>query len=91
MGDGKAEISIDRNPDEVWKLVREFGGLAPCGPGNPDPLVAVLGLTVTRVRAATGGHSQLTLRRSISAVLLYSRSAIALRPNMKPVSREPVM
>ena len=38
-------------------------GLAPCGPGNPDPLVAVLGLTVTRVRAATGGHSQLTLKR----------------------------
>ncbi len=44
-------------------LYRELAGLAPCGPGNPDPLVAVLGLTVTRVRAATGGHSQLTLRR----------------------------
>ena len=26
-------------------------------PGNADPLVAVLGLTVTRVRAATGGHT----------------------------------
>jgi len=46
-----------------YALFREFAGLAPAGPGNPDPLVAVLGLTVTRVRAATGGHTQLTLRR----------------------------
>ncbi len=46
-----------------YALLRELAGLAPCGPGNPDPLVAVLGLTVTRVRAANGGHSQLTLRR----------------------------
>lgn len=46
-----------------YALYRDFAGLAPAGPGNPDPLVAVLGLTVTRVRAATGGHTQLTLRR----------------------------
>ena len=49
--------------DIDYALFRELAGLAPCGPGNPDPLVAVLGLTVTRVRAATGGHTQLTLRR----------------------------
>jgi single-stranded-DNA-specific exonuclease len=46
-----------------YDLHRELAALAPCGPGHPDPLVAILGLTVTRVRAATGGHSQLTLRR----------------------------
>ena len=46
-----------------YELHRELARLGPCGPGNPDPLVAILGLTVTRVRAATGGHSQLTLRR----------------------------
>ncbi len=33
MADGKAEISIDKSPDEVWKLVREFGGLASWMPG----------------------------------------------------------
>jgi single-stranded-DNA-specific exonuclease len=49
--------------DVDYALYREFAGLTPAGPGNPDPLVAVLGLTVTRVRAATGGHTQLTLRR----------------------------
>ena len=27
MAEGKAEVTIDRSPDEVWKLVREFGGL----------------------------------------------------------------
>jgi single-stranded-DNA-specific exonuclease len=42
---------------------RDLGRLAPCGPGNPDPVVAILGLTVTRVRPAAGGHSQVTLRR----------------------------
>ena len=50
-------------PTVGYDLQRELARLAPCGPGNPDPLVAILGLTVTRVRAATGGHSQLTLRR----------------------------
>jgi carbon monoxide dehydrogenase subunit G len=33
MASGKAEISIDRSPDEVWKLLREFGGLADWMPG----------------------------------------------------------
>jgi single-stranded-DNA-specific exonuclease len=46
-----------------YALHRELLRLAPCGPGNADPVVAILGLTVTRVRAATGGHTQLTLRR----------------------------
>ncbi len=49
--------------DVDYALYREFAALVPAGPGNPDPLVAVLGLTVTRVRSATGGHTQLTLRR----------------------------
>jgi single-stranded-DNA-specific exonuclease len=49
--------------DVDYDLHRELALLAPTGPGNPDPLVAVLGLTVTRIRAASGGHSQLTLRR----------------------------
>ncbi len=46
-----------------YALFRDLGRLAPCGPGNPDPLVAVLGLTVQRVRAANGGHTQLVLKR----------------------------
>jgi carbon monoxide dehydrogenase subunit G len=33
MAEGKAEITIDRSPDEVWKLVREFGGLEQWMPG----------------------------------------------------------
>jgi len=64
--DPRASVAIDLALpalDVDYALYRELAGLAPCGPGNPDPLVAVLGLTVTRVREATGGHSQLTLRR----------------------------
>jgi single-stranded-DNA-specific exonuclease len=46
-----------------YGLYRDLAQLAPCGPGNAVPLVAVLGLTVARVRAANGGHTQLVLRR----------------------------
>ena len=62
-----------------YRLHRELAGLAPCGPGNPDPLVAVLGLTVTRVRAATGGHSQLTLLRDRDVLdgIAFGRADIA--------------
>jgi single-stranded-DNA-specific exonuclease len=54
--------------DVDYALHRDLARLAPCGPGNPDPLVAILGLTVTRVRAATGGHAQLTLRRTLDVL-----------------------
>jgi hypothetical protein len=46
-----------------YALFRDLARLGPCGAGNPEPLVAVLGLTVQRVRAANGGHTQLVLRR----------------------------
>jgi single-stranded-DNA-specific exonuclease len=46
-----------------YALHRELASLAPFGPGNPDPLVAVLGLMVTRVRIAGTDHASLTLRR----------------------------
>jgi single-stranded-DNA-specific exonuclease len=51
-----------------YALIREIGLLAPTGPGNPPPMLAVTGLTVMRVRAATGGHTQLVLRRSRDVV-----------------------
>ncbi len=46
-----------------YGLYRELATMAPYGPGNPQPLVAVLGLTVTRVRQAGTDHTSLTLRR----------------------------
>ncbi len=33
MANGKAEVSIDRSPDDVWKVLREFGELADWMPG----------------------------------------------------------
>ena len=51
-----------------YALHRGLSQLAPCGTGNPDPLVAVLGLTVTRSREATGGHTQLTLKRHLDVL-----------------------
>jgi predicted rRNA methylase YqxC with S4 and FtsJ domains len=38
--------------------------LEPTGPGNPRPTIGVAGLSVSRVRSAAGGHTQLVLRRS---------------------------
>ena len=49
--------------DVDYALHRDLTGLAPYGPGNVEPLVAVLGLTVTRVRRAGDGHTSLTLKR----------------------------
>ena len=65
--------------DVDYRLFRELAGLAPYGPGNPDPIVAILGLTVTRVRSATGGHSQLTLKRQLDVLdgIAFGRSDIA--------------
>ena len=51
-----------------YALHRDLARLAPCGMGNPEPSVAVLGLTVTRIRPATGGHSQLTLKRELDVL-----------------------
>jgi single-stranded-DNA-specific exonuclease len=85
--DPRVTISIDLALPAIdvdYGLYRELAGLAPTGPGNPDPLVAVLGLTVTRVRAATGGHSQLTLRRERDVL-----DGIAFgRPDIAEVVRE---
>ena len=64
--DPRTALAVDLAlPSEYvdYALFRDLALLAPCGPGNPEPLVAVLGLTVGRVRAANGGHTQLVLKR----------------------------
>ena len=74
-----AGAPLDRRPEIVldlalparaadYRLLEHLAVLAPTGPGNPEPLVGVHGLTVTRVRAAAGGHAQLTLRRDVDVV-----------------------
>ena len=54
--------------DVDYALHRDLRRLDPCGQGNPEPLLIVLDLTVTRVRAASGGHTQLTLRRRLDVL-----------------------
>jgi single-stranded-DNA-specific exonuclease len=80
--DPRISVAIDlaiQAIDVDYPLFRELAGLAPYGPGNPDPLVAILGMTVTRARAATGGHSQLTLKRKLDVLdgIAFGRSDIA--------------
>jgi single-stranded-DNA-specific exonuclease len=64
-----------------YGLYRDLALLAPCGPGNPEPLVAVLGLTVQRVRAANGGHTQLVLRRGRDVLdgIAFGRADLAVQ------------
>jgi single-stranded-DNA-specific exonuclease len=64
-------LAIDlavRARDVDYALHRDLLRLAPCGVGNPEPLVAILGLTVTRAREADGGHSQLVLKRRLDVL-----------------------
>ncbi|HEY6013623.1 MAG TPA: single-stranded-DNA-specific exonuclease RecJ [Candidatus Limnocylindrales bacterium] len=80
--DPRVAIAIDLAlpaRDVDYGLYRELARLAPCGPGNADACVAVLGMTVTRVRAANGGHSQLTLRRDLDVLdgIAFGRPDIA--------------
>ena len=51
-----------------YALLRDLGRLAPAGTGNPEPLVAVLGLQVVRAREASGGHTQVVLKRELDVV-----------------------
>ncbi len=80
--DRRPELKVDLvvpGSEVDYPFIRELHRLDPTGPGNPDPLVAVEGLTVTRVRAATGGHSQLTLRKRLDVVdgIAFGRSDLA--------------
>ncbi len=65
-------IAVDvalRARDVDYALHRDLQRLAPCGTGNPEPLVAILGLTVTRAReTGDGGHSQLVLKRRLDVL-----------------------
>lgn len=65
--------------DVDYGLHRELAAFAPYGPGNAPPLVAVVGLTVTRVRPAGDGHTSLTLRRSRDVLdgIAFGRADIA--------------
>jgi single-stranded-DNA-specific exonuclease len=65
--------------DVDYRLLRELASLAPYGPGNAEPLVAVLGLTVTRVRLAAEEHTSLTLKRDRDVLdgIAFGRSDIA--------------
>jgi single-stranded-DNA-specific exonuclease len=70
--------------DVDYVLHRDLARLEPCGPGNPEPLIAIVGLTATRVRPASGGHSQLTLKRRLDVL-----DGIAFgRPDIAEVVRE---
>jgi single-stranded-DNA-specific exonuclease len=65
--------------DIDYALHRDLRRLQPCGHGNTEPLLVVQGLTVTRVRAATGGHTQLTLKRRLDVLdgIAFGRADLA--------------
>ncbi len=64
---GPPELPVDLvlPADSVdYGFVHEVALLDPTGVGNPVPTIAITGLRVVRVRAASGGHTQLVLKRS---------------------------
>jgi single-stranded-DNA-specific exonuclease len=65
--------------DIDYALHRDLRRLQPCGHSNTEPLLVVQGLTVTRVRAATGGHTQLTLKRRLDVLdgIAFGRADLA--------------
>jgi single-stranded-DNA-specific exonuclease len=75
------DVSLTVRAREVdYALHRDLRRGEPWGAGNPEPLVAVLGLTVTRVReAGGGGHTQLTLKRQLDVLdgIAFGRPELA--------------
>lgn len=77
--DPRLPLAIDLSlpaMDVDYALHRDLRRLAPCGIGNPEPLIVVEGLIVTRVRPASGGHTQLTLKRRLDVLdgIAFGRS-----------------
>ncbi len=77
--DPRLPLAIDLSlpaMDVDYALHRDLRRLAPCGIGNPEPLIVVEGLVVTRIRAASGGHTQLTLKRRLDVLdgIAFGRS-----------------
>lgn len=72
MADGKAEVSIDRSPDEVWKVVREFGGLDEWMPGvescSVEGDVRTIGMMGIEVKEQLRGVDEAARRISYSVV-----------------------
>jgi single-stranded-DNA-specific exonuclease len=63
---GPAELAIDLVLPAAaldYGLVRELELLAPTGPGNPAPTLCLTGFAVVRARSASGGHTQIVVRR----------------------------
>jgi single-stranded-DNA-specific exonuclease len=85
--DGPSPLAVDLlMPAEQldFALVREVALLEPCGAANPPANIALTGLRVVRVRAASGGHTQLVLRRRLDVL-----DAIAFRrPDLAATLRE---
>lgn len=71
---------IVRSEDLGYPLHGELALLAPTGVGNPRPVVGISGLLVTRVRQASGGHTQITLRkgREVLDGIAFGRADLAV-------------
>jgi carbon monoxide dehydrogenase subunit G len=72
MAEGKTEVSIDRSPDDVWKFVREFGGLDTWMPGVEtcvvDGEVRTIGLMGIEIKEQLRGIDDSARRISYSVV-----------------------
>jgi single-stranded-DNA-specific exonuclease len=78
--DERPSLSVDlvQSADAAdYVLLRELAPLE--GAGDEPPLVGIAGLAVQRVRAANGGHTQLTLRRGREVVdgICFGRADLA--------------
>jgi single-stranded-DNA-specific exonuclease len=76
-------LAIDMVVDALevdYRLQRELALLEPTGPGNRAPLVGIRGLVVARSRPATGGHTQLVLRKGREVIdgVCFGRDDLAV-------------
>ena len=54
-----AEVGLDAC---TWPVVEAIGRLAPFGPGNPEPVLVIKGVTAVNIKPVGKGHLRFTLR-----------------------------
>ena len=90
MASGKSEVSIERSPDDIWKVIRDFGGLADYMPGvdscTVDGDVRTLQMMGIEIKEQLRGIDDDTRRLSYSVVaspmgnLVSHEATIAVDP-----------
>jgi carbon monoxide dehydrogenase subunit G len=89
MGTGKAEIDVNRSPDNVWAVVGDFGGIGDWMPGidscrveGDNRIIETMGMAITeRLVSRDEAGRRLTYSIAAGAPVESHEAVIAVAPS----------